>query len=86
MEENGYVARIQRKKPKWRIIARRSAIANGRKSKIRSHIEYVFTEQKSRMGLVIHTIGIARATLKIAIANIIYNLKRLICLEKAATA
>ena len=38
------------------------------------------------MGLVIRTIGIARATLKIGMANRVYNIKRLICLERAATA
>lgn len=86
MDENGFVSCVHRKKPKGRPMPRRTAIANGRKSKIRSHIEHVFAEQKSRMGLVIRTIGIARATLKIGMANIVYNVKRLICLEKAAMA
>lgn len=91
MGANGFVSRVHRKKPKGRPMPRRTAIANGRKSKIRSYIEHVFAEhvfaeQKSRMGLVIRTIGIARATLKIGMANIIYNVKRLICLEKAAMA
>lgn len=86
MDANGFVSRVHRKKPKGRPMPRRTAIANGRKSKIRSHIEHVFAEQKSRMGLMIRTIGIARATLKIGMANIVYNVKRLICLEKAAMA
>jgi len=86
MDENGFVSRVHRKKPKGRPMPRQTAIANGRKSKIRSHVEHVFAEQKSRMGLVVRTIGIARATLKIGMANIVYNVKRLICLEKAAMA
>lgn len=86
MDENGFVSCVHRKKPKGRPMARRTAIANGRKSKIRSHVEHVSAEQKSRMGLVVRTIGIARATLKIGMANIVYNMKRLICLEKAAMA
>lgn len=86
MAQNGFVSRVHFKKPKGHPMARRMAIANGRKSKIRSHVEHVFAEQKSRMGLVIRTIGIARATLKIGMANIVYNAKRLICLEKAAMA
>ena len=86
MVENGFVSRVHRKKPKGRPMPRQTAIANGRKSKIRSHVEHVFAEQKSRMGLVVRTIGIARATLKIGMANIVYNVKRLICLEKAAMA
>lgn len=86
MDENGFVSCVHRKKPKGRPMPRRTAIANGGKSKIRSHVEHVFAEQKSRMGLVIRTIGIARATLKIGMTNIVYNVKRLICLEKTAMA
>lgn len=84
MNDNGFVSQVHRKKPKGRALARRTAIANGRKSKVRSRVEHVFAEQKARMGLVIRTIGAARATLKIGMANIVYNIKRLICLEKAA--
>ncbi len=49
-------------------------------------MEHVFAEQKSRIGLVVRTIGIARATMKIGMANIVYNIKRLIFLQKVATA
>jgi hypothetical protein len=38
------------------------------------------------MGLFVRTIGIARATTKIGMANLVYNLKRLIFLEKCASA
>src|ERR1700747_3583930 len=43
------------------------------KSKIRSRVEHVFAEQKDRMGLFIRTIGIARATTKVGLANLVYN-------------
>jgi hypothetical protein len=43
-------------------------------------------EQKDRMGLFIRTIGIARATVKIGLANLVYNIKRLIYLKRAAVA
>jgi hypothetical protein len=38
------------------------------------------------MGLFIRTIGNARATVKIGMANLVYNFKRLIFLRKAAAA
>jgi transposase, IS5 family len=38
------------------------------------------------MGLLVRTIGIARATLKIGMANIVYNLKRLIVLQRGRQA
>jgi hypothetical protein len=45
-------------------------------SKIRWRVEHVCAEQKDRMGLFIRTIGIARATMKIGLANLVYNIKR----------
>ena len=44
------------------------------------------SEQKHRMGLFIRTIGIARATTKIGMANLVYNIKRFIFLRKIAIA
>ena len=46
----------------------------------------MFAEQKDRMRLFIRTIGIARATTKIGMANLVYNIKRLIFLRKIAIA
>jgi len=60
--------------------------ANAAKSKIRSRIEHVFAEQKDRMGLFIRTIGIARARVKIGMANLVYNFKRLIFVCRGAAA
>jgi IS5 family transposase len=60
--------------------------ANNAKSTIRSRIEHVFAEQKERMDLFIRTVGIARATTKIGLANLVYNIKRLIFLRRALVA
>jgi hypothetical protein len=60
--------------------------ANNAKPKIRSKVEHVFGEQKDRMGLFIRTIGIARAKKKIGLANLVYNLKRLMSLRRIAAA
>ena len=60
-----------------------AAIDTAAKWKIRSRVEHVFAEQKDRMGLFIRTIGIARATTKIGMANLVYNIKRFIFLRKS---
>jgi hypothetical protein len=67
--------------------------ADNAKSKTRSRVEHVFAEQKDRMGLFIRTIGIARriigiarATTKIGMANLVYNIERLIFLRNLAIA
>ena len=50
----------QKRKPR-QPLPERIARANTRRSKIRAHVEHVFAGQKHRMGLVVRTIGIARA-------------------------
>jgi hypothetical protein len=44
--------------------------ANGKKSSIRARVEHVFANQKSRYGLFLHTIGLARDEAKLTLANI----------------
>ena len=66
--------------------ARGDAAGQQREIRIRSRVEHVFAEQKERMDLFIRTIGIARATIKIGLANLVYNIKRLIFLRRAAVA
>jgi IS5 family transposase len=53
------------------------ARANAKRSAVRSAVEHVFAGQKHRMGLFIRTIGIARARIKIGMANLAYNFQRL---------
>jgi len=76
---------IHRKKPADRPMPPRTARANAKKSAIRAHIEHVFAEQKARMGLFVRTIGLARATTKIGLANLVYNMRRLLWLDRQPT-
>ena len=78
MDKNGFISRVHRKKPKGRPMPETRRRANNMKSKVRSKVEHVFAEQKSRMGLFIRTIGIKRAEAKITLANLAYNMHRLI--------
>jgi len=62
----------------------RTARANAARSTVRARIEHVFARQKDQMGLFIRTIGIARAETKITLANLAYNIDRLIFHERHA--
>lgn len=79
------VSHIHRKKPLGRPMPVRTARANATKSAVRAHIEHVFAEQKHRMGLFVRSIGLARATTKIGLANLVYNMRRLLWLERQPT-
>ena len=80
-------SRIHRRKPTGKPMPQATARANGKKSSIRARVEHVFAHQKNRFGLFIRTIGIARAEAKLTLANLAYNMDRLIFHERrAATA
>ena len=64
----------------------RTARANTAKSTIPARVEPVFARQKDQMALFIRTIGIARAETKITLANLVYNIDRLIFHERRASA
>ena len=73
-------SQIHRKKPKGKPMPRRTARANARKSAVRSAVKHVFARQKGAMGLFIRTIGLARASTKIGLANLVYNMQRMVWL------
>jgi transposase, IS5 family len=77
-------SQIHRKKPRGRPMPINVARANGRRSAIRAPIEHIFACQKDKMGLFVRTIGVARATTKIGLANLLYNMKRLTWLARTA--
>jgi IS5 family transposase len=86
LANHGFVSRIHRKKPPRRPMPTNVARANGAKSKIRAAVEHVFARQKGPMGLIVRTIGLARATVKIGLANIAYNMRRAVWLTEHRTA
>lgn len=82
LSRRGLASRIHRKKPRGKAMPERTRIANARKSKVRSAVEHVFAHQKGLMGLCVRTIGLDRAKLKIGLANLAYNMRRLVWLHR----
>ncbi|MBF0853767.1 transposase [Gluconobacter wancherniae] len=50
------------------------------------HKLHVSIDQKSQAGLFIGTVGISRATMRIGLANIVYNMRRFLFLERINAA
>src|SRR3546814_19166398 len=76
-----FTSTIHQKPLPRRPLPERVFRANARRSKVRAAVEHVFAGQKHRMGIVVRTIGIARARIKISMANLVYNFQRLAWLE-----
>jgi IS5 family transposase len=78
----GKTSRIHRRKPKGRPMPKRTACANAAKSAVRAHVEHPFAHQKGPMRLVVRTIGLARASAAVMLANMAYNMKRWCWLDR----
>jgi hypothetical protein len=63
-------------------MPRHVAKANAAKSAVRAPVEHPFAHQKGVMGLVIRTIGIARARATVTLANMACSMKRWCWLER----
>ena len=84
LKSMGRVSRVHRKKPRGKPMSTRTSGANAKRSTVRARVEHVFARQKDQMGLFIRTIGIARAEAKITLANLAYNIDRLVFHERRA--
>ena len=81
LERGMFKSNIHQRRMPRRPLPEHIARANAKRSAVRSAVEHVFAGQKHRMGLFICTIGIARARIKIGMANLAYNFQRLAWLE-----
>ena len=80
LERRGLSERIQFRRAPRRGLSEQQAKANAARARIRSGIEHVFAAQKHRMALFVRTVGLARAQVKIGLANLAYNFTRLVWL------
>ena len=83
----GLMSRIHRRAYRDRKLSEAQEAANTTRSKVRARVEHVFGDQKNAMGAeIVRTIGIVRARCKIGMANLVYNMRRFICLERMSPA
>jgi IS5 family transposase len=86
LERRGLKPQFQRKKPRGKKMPAHIARGNATRARVRSHIEHVFAAQKCRLGLIVRTIGMTRARVKIGMANLAYNFTRLVWLKGRTAA
>jgi IS5 family transposase len=73
----GLVPQFQRPKPRGRPMPPHLMRGNATRARVRVAIEHVFAAQKCRLGLVIRCVGLARATARLGLANLVTNMTRL---------
>jgi len=87
LNARGFRSRIHSRASRNHRLSDAQVEANRKKSKVRVRIEHVFGAQENAPGgRIIRTIGAVRARAKIGLQNLVYNLRRLVILERMATA
>ena len=78
LRERGFSSRIDRKGTSRRKLKEQEKATNHRRSKIRTRVEHVCGDQRTRQGdILVRTKGKVRAAVKIGLMNLTYNMRRL---------
>ncbi len=81
----GFKSRVHRRGRRGKPLTARQEAANKTRSSVRARVEHVFGSQHNSMGgKLVRTIGIVRATAKIGMQNLAYNMRRLVVLQRGA--
>lgn len=87
LEEKGLRSRIHRKGHRNRPLSEREKRGNRTRSTVRARVEHIFGAQSNDMGgTLVRSIGLVRATARIGLKNLAYNMRRLVQLERLAAA
>jgi len=83
----GFRSRIHVRSSRNHPLSAAQNAANRAKSRVRVRVEHVFAAQEnSPGGRLMRAIGLVRARAKIGLANLAYNIRRLVILERMAAA
>jgi transposase, IS5 family len=87
LKARGFKSRIHVRAARSHPLSKTEEEANRKKSRVRARVEHVFgAQQTSPGGRIVRTIGIVRARAKIGLQNLVYNIRRLVTLERMAVA
>ena len=87
LEDKGLKSRIHRKGHRDKPLSEREKRGNKTRSRVRARVEHVFGAQSNDMGgTLVRGIGLVRARARIGLKNLAYNMRRLVQLERLASA
>ncbi len=87
LTEKGLKSQTHRKGHRNKPLTEREKRGNRTRSKVRARVEHVFGAQSNDMGgTLVRSIGLARATTRMGLKNLAYNMRRLVQLERLAMA
>ncbi len=85
LKKQGLNSRIHKRGVRGRPLSKQQQDANRKKSKVRARVEHIFGAQENAPGgRIVRTIGFERAAAKIGLQNLVYNMRRMVSLERMA--
>ncbi len=85
LKQQGLNSRIHTRGVRGRPLSKRQQDANRKKNKVRARIEHIFGAQENAPGgRIVRSIGFVRAAAKIGLQNLVYNMRRMVSLERMA--
>lgn len=72
----GIQSQVHEKGARNKPLTEEQKASNTKKSRTRVRVEHVFAAQTQMGGIMVRTIGLARAEVKIGLMNLVYNMKR----------
>lgn len=84
LECRGLGPEFQRAKPRGKPMPTHIARGNATRARVRSLVEHVVATERCRMALFVRCVGLVRATARITLANLAYNMRRLVWTEGRA--
>ena len=83
VKEKGLTSRIHRKASRNHALRDWEKAGNKSRSRFRARVEHVFGAQRNDMGgSLVRSIGLIRATARIGLKNLAYNMRRLVQLQR----
>ena len=83
VKEKGLTSRIHRKASRNHALRDWEKAGNKSRSRFRARVEHVFGAQRNDMGgRLVRSIGLIRATARIGLKNLAYNMRRLVQLQR----
>lgn len=81
LAEKGLTSEVHERAYRNKPLTEMQKAANHVKSKVRARVEHVYGQMETSMGgMVMHTIGLARAEVKVTFKNLAYNMQRFVFL------
>jgi IS5 family transposase len=83
LKEEGYRSQVHKKGKRNKPLSDTEKQSNTKKSSVRARVEHVFGSITNEQGgLYCRVIGVARATIKIGLMNLVYNMRRYVTLHR----